>query len=383
VLIASAIIILVGTSAPIFGQSVDTFFYNEMHLPLAIIIMFLNGLSLLIKWRKTDTSELIKKSTYSVLGAILFTLILIIFVGISDLMIILLALTTAFSLFVNLDIAIKIVKGNFKMLGAYVAHIGIALFILGVIGSAVYSEEVTIDLVKDKPASAFGYEVTFTEIYPIANNTKYAFNVNVKKDDTEYKVAPIMYRSDFNNSIVREPAILTLLTKDIYFSPLSYDEGSEIHSAGQKMSVNLGSEIEFEGTSIKYLEFIKPDMNAMMSGGDIEMGAKLSVTKDGKSYEVSPMIKGQSGQFVYVPVEVKEANLKIEIHKIEQGSYQAEFTFSNINGDSQTISKPQEVLSVTASIKPFVNLVWAGVVIMVVGFFISMTRRLKESMVIS
>jgi len=47
VLIASAIIVLVGTSAPLFGQSVDTFFYNEMNIPIAIIIGFLNGLSLL------------------------------------------------------------------------------------------------------------------------------------------------------------------------------------------------------------------------------------------------------------------------------------------------------------------------------------------------
>ncbi|MCW8818111.1 MAG: cytochrome C biogenesis protein, partial [Ignavibacteriaceae bacterium] len=181
VLIASAIIILVGTSAPIFGQSVDTFFYNEMHVPLAIIIMFLNGLSLLIKWRKTDTRELIKQSIISTVGAVLFTVILILFAGVSDLMIILLSLTTAFSLFVNLDIAIKIVRGNFKMLGAYVAHIGIALFLLGVIGSSVYSQEVTVDLVKGKQASAFGYDLTFTGIYPIENNTKYAFNVDVKK----------------------------------------------------------------------------------------------------------------------------------------------------------------------------------------------------------
>src|SRR5690606_12392355 len=128
---------------------------------------------------------------------------------------------------VNLDIAIKIVKGNLKMLGAYVAHIGIALFILGVIGSAVYSEEVTVDLVKGKPSTAFGYEMTFTGYNLIANNTKYAFNIDVKKGNSQYNIAPIMYRSDFNNSIVREPAILTLLTKDIYFAPLGYDEGGQ------------------------------------------------------------------------------------------------------------------------------------------------------------
>ena len=383
VLIASAIIILVGTSAPIFGQSVDTFFYNEMHLPLAIIIMFLNGLSLLIKWRRSDLNELLKQSVYSAAGAVLFTLILIFAGGVHQLMIILLAFTTSFALIINIDIAVKIVKGNLKMLGAYVAHIGIALFILGVIGSSVYSQEVTIDLIKGKPTSAFGYDLMFTDYHLIDNNTKYAFNVNVKKGNSEYKMAPIMYRSDFNNSTVREPAILSLLTKDIYLSPLGYDEGSENNSAGEKISVNVGSAVEFEGASIKYLEFIKPDMSAMMSGEDIEMGTKLSVTKDGKSYEVSPMIKRQSGQFVYIPAEVKEANLKIEVHTIEPGSQRAEFTFSKINDETQTTSKPQEVLSVTASIKPFVNLVWTGVLIMVIGFFISMSRRQKESKVIS
>jgi cytochrome c-type biogenesis protein CcmF len=383
VLIASAIIIIVGTSAPIFGQSVDTFFYNEMHVPLVIIIMFLNGISLLIQWKKSDINEFFKKSAYSAAGALLFTLILILFGGVTEIMILILSFATAFALFVNLDIAIKIVRGNLKMLGAYVAHIGIALFILGVIGSSVYSKEVTVDLVKGKQTSTFGYDLTFTEIYPIENNTKYAFNVDIKKGSSEYKMTPIMYRSDFNNSIMREPAILSLLTQDIYLSPLGYDEGSANISSGQKISINIGSEVKFENASIKYLEFIKPDMTAMMSGGDIEMGTKLSVTKDGKSYEISPLIKRQSGQFIYIPAEVKEANLKIEVQKIDPGTQQAELIISNIDGKNQTPGQPTEILSVTASIKPFVNFVWAGVVIMVVGFFISMARRLKESKVIS
>jgi len=47
------------------------------------------------------------------------------------------------------------------------------------------------------------------------------------------------------------------------------------------------------------------------------------------------------------------------------------------------ITVSNEVLSVSASIKPFVSLVWAGVAIMVIGFFIAMTRRLKESRIVS
>ncbi|MCW8822682.1 MAG: hypothetical protein OQK63_01265, partial [Ignavibacteriaceae bacterium] len=83
------------------------------------------------------------------------------------------------------------------------------------------------------------------------------------------------------------------------------------------------------------------------------------------------------------PAEIEEANLKVEVSKIEQSNNNADLIISKINGDNTTPNQSNEILSVTASIKPFVNLVWAGVVIMVVGFFISMARRLKESRVIS
>ena len=389
VLIASAIIVLVGTSAPIFGKAVDTYFYNEMHLPLAIIIMFLNGISLLIKWQKSDFNELIKKSTYSAVGAVLFTILLVVLGGVHELMIIILSLTTAFSLFVNLDIAIKIVKGNFKMLGAYVAHIGIALFILGVIGSAVYTEEVTVDLVKGKPATAFGYEITFTGIYPIENTTKYAFNVDVKKGSSEYKVAPIMYRSDFNNSIVREPAILTLLTKDIYFSPLGYDEGgqSQDQHSHNHISLEKGSSTEFDGTKITFVKFnmAAETMQLMSEGKDFQMGAVLEIEKDGKKVETELLRKQVDGKVEFTSFESKEMNLKIDLENLSAGVIDIAFsTLDGIEDQSntvQTVSK--EVLSVTASIKPFVSLVWAGVAIMVIGFFIAMTRRLKESKIIS
>jgi cytochrome c-type biogenesis protein CcmF len=389
VLIASAIIILVGTSSPIFGMSVDTVFYNEMHLPLAIIIMFLNGMSLLIKWQKSDVNELIKKSTYSAVGAVLFTLLLVIFGGVREIMIIILSLTTTFSLFVNIDIAIKIVRGNKKMLGAYVAHIGIALFILGVIGSAVYSEEVNVDLVKGKPATAFGYEMTFTGIYPIANSTKYAFNVEVKKGNSEYSIAPVMYRSDFNNSIVREPAILTLLTKDIYFAPLGYDPGGQTQNqhSHNHISLEKGGSTEFEGTKITFVKFnmAAETMQAMSEGKDFQMGAELEIEKDGKKTEVELLRKQVSGQVEFSSFESKEMNLKIELENLSAGVI--DIAVSSLDGEethtATTQTEQKEILSVSASIKPFVNLVWAGVAIMVIGFFIAMMRRLKESKVIS
>ena len=327
--------------------------------------------------------EVIKKSTYATAGSIIFTLILIIFGGVSDLLIILLGLTSSFALFVNLDIAIKIVRGNMKMLGAYVSHIGIAIFILGVIGSAFYSREVDVDLVKDEPKEAFGYKLIFTGYHPIENNTKYAFNIDITKGSSNYNVKPVMYISQFNNSLMREPAILTMFTQDLYVSPLGYDEGNPDNQGGKTVSVKLGSEIEFESAKIKYVEFKKPDISAMTSGGNIEMGTRLLVTKDDKNYEIIPLIKRESNQFEFIPAEIKDLNLKVEVKKIDPSSETAELILSKIENDNQVSVQPKQVLTVAASVKPFISFVWIGVVVMVVGFFVSVARRLKESMIVS
>lgn len=381
VLCASATIVLVGTSAPIWGSAVDTFFYNEMHVPIAIIIGLLNGLSLLIKWKDTKSQEILKKSALSAGGAVLFTILVVALGAVNDVMMILLTLTTAFALFVNLEIAIKIVKGNMKMLGAYVAHIGIALFILGVIGSAAFSEQVDVDLVKNETKSAFGFDMTFTGYSPIENNTKYAFNINLKNGGTDYSVAPVMYISDFNNGLMREPDILTLPTKDFYISPLGYDQGTGENSEGQSLSLELGSQSDFDNATISYQSFIKPDMSAMTTGGSIKMGAVIVVQKDGKTYTDSTVMQGSAGNFDFVAAQFNDANIKVQVQKIDPTTKQAVFIVSNIVNKTQVTTQPKEVLTITASIKPFISFVWIGVLVMFIGFFVSVARRLKESLI--
>jgi cytochrome c-type biogenesis protein CcmF len=387
VLCSSALVVLVGTSSPIFGSSVDKFFYNEMHIPIAIIIGLLNGLSLLLKWNHTKGQDIVKKSLFSVSAAIIVTAFIILFGGISDIMMIILSFSAAFALFVNVEIAVQIIKGNMKMIGAYIAHIGIALFLLGVIGSAAYSKEVNIDLIKNVPQEAFGYQLTFTGYHPIENNKKYAFSIDMRKGNKSYEISPVMYISDYSNGLMREPAILTLwqptiltpFTKDIYISPLGYeDQNSE--DAGQNASLKIGDKIRFNGSEILYKDFVKPDMSVMMSGGNFQMGTNLTITKDGKTYNVEPTIKRDEKGFSYIPVTVKEADIKIELKKIDPSTQKADFVLSKLeNNDVKAPAK--EVLTIEASVKPFINFVWGGVVVMVFGFFVSVARRLKESLI--
>lgn len=384
VLCASALIVLVGTSAPLFGSAVDTFFYNEMHIPLAIIIGLLNGLSLLLKWRQSDGQDLLKKSFLSIVLSILATILIIVFGGVTDVMMILLSLAASFSLFVNLEIAIKIVRGNMKMLGAYVSHIGIALFILGVIGSAAYSKHIDIDLIKNEPKEALGYQLTFTGYNPIENNTKYAFNVNLKKGEKNYTISPVMYISEFNNGLMREPAILNMWTKDFYVSPVGYDEGTgDSHNHDQVIDLEKGASSEINGAKISFDRFDMPaeTMQAMQEGKDFQMGAVLSLEFNGKKESFELLRKSVSGQVQFTDYTSQNAGVKIQLLNLTAGKIQ--ISVSNLNTSSMENIKesPKEVLSISASVKPFINLVWAGVLVMFVGFFVSVSRRLKESLV--
>ncbi len=381
VLCASALIVFVGTSSPLFGQSVDISFYNEMHVPLAIIVGLLNGISLTLKWKNTSTKELINGSLRALAISLLITVLIVLFGGVNDIMMILLTFAAAFALVVNAEIAINIIRKNLKMLGAYLAHIGLAIFILGVIGSAAHSTEKTIDLVKGKPVEAFGYQMVFTGYEPIENGTKYAFKIKLNKDGKEYSAAPIMYIAEYNNSLMREPSILVMPTKDIYIAPLGYDEGSA-RTKNNSISVAKGETADYNGIKITFTKFnMSPDvMKAMQEGRDFQIGAVITIEGNGKTDEVELLRKQSGGEVEFTSYESKDLNLKLQLANLSATGI--ELIPSTLDSQPETIvEQKQEVLTVNASIKPFVSLVWIGVLVMVLGFFVAVARRLKDSLI--
>ncbi|MDP2039057.1 MAG: cytochrome c biogenesis protein CcsA, partial [Ignavibacteria bacterium] len=263
-LIASSIIILAGTSAPIFGTSVQTSFYNELTLPIAIIIGLVNGLSILLKWKTNNGKNLLKQSRFAVIASVILTLLMIVIGGLSELMLIFLALSSSFALFVNGEIAWKIFKGKKTYLGAYIAHTGIALFLVGVLATAGHSQQQKVDLVKGEKVSVLGHDLTFVGYEPFAGGTKYRFNVKVEKGGSEQMISPVMFISDFNNSLMREPDILVGLTKDYYIEPVSFEDGTQSPESGTSVVMKKGSSYNFNGTEIFFNQFNLPkDMSAM------------------------------------------------------------------------------------------------------------------------
>ncbi len=378
-LIASAVIILAGTSAPILGKTVEISFYNELNLPIAIIIGLLNGLSILLKWKTTQVNELWKESRISLSLSILQTILVIVFAQVYDIMLIILNFSSVFALIVNCEIAYKVFIRNKSHIGAYVSHIGFSLFLIGVLATAGFTQKEKVDLVKGENKSVLNHNLLFTGHELFENGKKYKFNVSISKGNSQDVISPVMFISEFNNSLTREPAILMGFSKDFYIEPVSWEEGNAAAS-GTIVSLKKGSSFNYEDKVIVFNQFNLPKkMEEMTGGGTFRIGASITVKSNGKEYHLEPYMENSGNGAHYIAAQSEEANLKVELTSMNASGGEIELSVTSLNKTETQSIQPKEILTIEASIKPFISFVWIGVLVMVIGFSISTYRRGKES----
>ncbi len=134
-LLALSAVVLFGTSLPIFSKTnVESSFYDTMNLPIAAAIALLIGWSLLLRWENEDGSTLFKHSLKWVIASCIITGAMAYF-GFDDVMMLLFGFASAFALFVNVEIAYLTARGDPRLMGGKIAHIGLALFFFGVLAS--------------------------------------------------------------------------------------------------------------------------------------------------------------------------------------------------------------------------------------------------------
>jgi cytochrome c-type biogenesis protein CcmF len=380
-LIASAIVIFVGTSSPIFGQSVEIEFYNQMNLPLVIIMELLIGVGLFFRWRITDKNDFLKEISLPTIISILVTTSILFLVDLKDILQKVLLFSNVFVVVINIQFMVKVIKNGIYYLGGHIAHIGIAIFLFGVLATSSFSSSQQVELEIGKTQKVLDYEMTFTGINPIENGKKYEFNVDVKGYEKSFTFSPIMYRSDFNNSLMREPHIFEGFFRDFYMSPNSYSEGSKKDkSGGSSIALRKGEKYEFENSIIEFTDFNIPEdaMLSMTSGKEFKIGAKIRISEGDSSYYVEPYMKVNKDIKEYSTEIVEETGLKITLTSLDV-SGMINVNISSQEDDSQVEESSSEILTAEISIKPFMSLVWIGVIVVTIGLLFGVVRRTKDS----
>jgi len=155
--------------------------------------------------------------------------------------------------------------------------------------------------------------------------------------------------------------------------------------------IELGSfgEFEYNGFQIKLNEFNNEpkNRNYTKAEGDIALGAKMSVTKNGITTLAEPIyiIRGNSPMGVksYLP----EHGLHIRFTNIDPQNQRFKFQVAQDQRKPQ-LTVPLEYvekvprtdyLVLQAQVFPGINLLWLGSILMMVGLFVAMGVRMKDS----
>jgi len=389
-LCAAALVIFAGTTWPIFQKgTIDQEFYNRMNLPIAILIALINGISLLLKWKQNDERTFFKSLLFPLTLAFVVTVGLV-FIGVQDFLIALFALASLFTFFVNAELAVNAFRKKKSSIGAYIAHIGIALVFLGIIASSKYSKEENLSLELNRPQNAFGYTLTYMGATPFQDpsnktDTKYHFNVKVEKDNKEMMLQPVMYYSEYSKGIMKNPDIANFVTKDFYLSPMGLVE-PELFSEDELLELKKGEEKKIGNVSVQFNDFDFGNIDKggkEIQSGNYTIGAIIKV-KDIKYTEtLEPKIKYTEGNPEYLVAKITGNDIynfyfvKMAVKGEDQGGPTATIAVVN-NKNASLTPKADETLVLTASVKPFINVLWTGTVVLVLGFFLSILKRRKE-----
>jgi cytochrome c-type biogenesis protein CcmF len=390
-LVATALFITAGTSSPIITgilydkkSAIEPGFYTTTVMPIGIIIGFLAGVGQLLWWTRSDRGALVKALRMPVLISLLATIVLA-SVGVRDLRGILFVFGAAFALSANIQVGLRVFRGNPKFMGGAVAHVGLGLMFFGFIASSQYDSKQTVSLTQGTPVDAMGYRLTYVGYQPVEKD-KYAFQVDVEKDGRRYRVAPIMYYSSYNDGLMRNPDILNLVSHDFYLAPLSLEQpGADKEASIEKASFGVGQTRKIGDLTITFLGYRMQEnaMAAMAEGKEVRIGARLSVSRDGSAAKlVEPAKLVNKGQMSDV-ADRYEDRFEFTVTGMSPGREAREKSTVEIGVHDalKSVASPAtpDILVAETSVKPFINLVWAGLIIVLVGFLITIVRRTQEA----
>ncbi len=363
-LCTSALLVLVGTLSPLltglFGtpSSVDEFFYWSTNAPVGLVLLILLGLCPYFRWKKDETGALLKLLKLPLALSAVATVVALI-VGVRSLFDLLFMAAGTFALVSNTDILLRVLKKQgVKFSGGYLAHMGLALMFIGMMASTNYTLSHIIHLSQDRPVETLGY--TFTYMGHIPEGEKFSMNVLVGGGNISTIAAPKMYYA--NDMLMREPAILRNLWRDLYISPMELT----IDDHSNSFTVAKGQVFDFEDYNIKFVDF---SMQPHEADGSVEIGAILEVRFFDEEETIMPIFIVDGDEYYYEGALLPGSDVEIYLEAVDASEGLALFA---IDADC---CPGEEILAVEVKIKPFISILGFGTALLIIGTTVAFWRR--------
>lgn len=370
----SGALVLLGTSWPIitsaFGKpSTQTAaFYNQVNLPMYVLLLGALGLGPFLAWSPLPRAVWMRRFLVSVAVAIAGTGVAVALGG-RGIGSIVLFFAAILALASNVARFVEVARRRFLHAGAAIAHVGFALMFVGIVAGEAWDRKIDVRLPLGEPAAAFGRTITYTG-YVQGSDPNDQWGIKVQEAGGAVVDARLtMYTLD-NGQSFKKPAILRRVGGDLYISPVSLDTGPE--QGGERISLKKEEPLTYGDAALTLLGY---KMGGEMGEGGMSVTAEVRVERNGAADTVALPMSVVDGETVGRPVPV--SGLDGRTLTFRRMSVEERLVELEVGGGEPATPGP-EALLVETSLKPFLWVLWLGTTLLALGTAIALTRRVVE-----
>ena len=423
VLFLSGMVIIAKTSTPVINKLFGTniappedpeFAYNQIQIFVAIVIGLVTAITQYLKYKDTSKAFFGKKIWIPTLLAVLISLSISLFGHISYdkkgpgfLFAIHFAIFAAvYSVVANAAYVWLGLKGKIKAAGASVAHVGFALVLVGILissskktvlswnttgitplradpnakGNAAGDPAENITLFKALPTDMGKYMVTYVldTLNPRDNKRYFEIDFKAKTGGEVFKLYPdVIKQNKGMEGFSANPAAKHYWYKDIFVYITSFQENKQEDTASFRNKEVKAGDTVYYGNGFMVLNKVSVNPSELKKKyGEDETSLFLDLTvisKDGRQYAAKPGIALKGMELRQIPDTIISQSLVLKFNKVlDQKSGKLEIGIK----ESAAIT---DLLTLKVYEFPMINILWLGVLIMVVGLVMSIIQRVKAS----
>ncbi len=403
--------------------------YSLPQMLLSIILAILSGTGQFFWWKKMDGKKLKAELTTPFIISLAISGLVIVIGQISNPYYLILLIACTYSIVANAKIFIGVAKSNINLSGGSITHIGIALMLVGILFSSGYSSILSTNYTSMVWSSEFPEEVNRDNLLLFINEPRQMKEYSmiyrgIRKDtreegfvdqnDLTQTTDPLkVVRKGSNNQdtltlinpensyfeveyhteegkqftlfprvqvnkamdmIVYSPDIKRKLNADMYTHVRTFPDPDQDPdwSEPQEIKVKIGDQF-FINDYVANLERMEPIAEidgTSLSSGDVAVKAVIKVQGEYQNYEAEPIFVIRQQEFVgRIDDQVNDLAFRISIQNILPQENAVILAY-------QTTQKDWIIMEAVK--KPWINLLWIGTFLLVIGFIVAIRRRYLE-----
>ncbi len=409
----SAIVIIGKTSLPVFNKLFGTkiappedaeFAYNSIQVYVAVIIGLLTAITQYLKYKETSGKYFWKKIVVPTLLSVIAATLIIMYgdinyrkQGAGFLGAIWLAVACSmYAIIANAAYIWLGIKGKLKLSGGSISHVGFGMVLLGILLSSSKKEVLSnningipaplskeedpkenLTLVKGLTSDMGKYSLTYEgdSAHPKKQLSFYKIHFRSKDGKEEFTLTPnsfVNYKG--NEGLMSNPDARHYWDHDVftYITSIANPDKSKDTVSLKNTTLKIGDSLFYSSGFIIFEDVKQKDslpVELFGENGTLHEAALKVYSKTGSIYSVNSKLAIAKGEKLALPDTITAESLVIQLQKVN-----ADKTIELGTKESNAV---MEYVTIKAYKFPFINLLWAGVIVTAIGILMSMVRRIQ------